>query len=71
MVAQHIANGMYGMILVEPEEGLPKVDHEFYVMQGEIYTEQAFGAKGLVEESYDKLIASVRSTSSSTAAPMP
>jgi len=56
MVAQHIANGMYGLILVEPEEGLPKVDHEFYVMQGEIYTEQAFGTKGLVEESYDKLV---------------
>jgi nitrite reductase (NO-forming) len=37
-VAQHIANGMYGLILVEPEEGLPKVDREFYVMQGEIYT---------------------------------
>src|SRR3546814_5863263 len=36
MVAQHIANGMYGMILVEPEEGLPAVDREFYVMQGEI-----------------------------------
>ena len=46
MVAQHIANGMYGLILVEPEGGLPKVDHEFYVMQGEIYTEQAFGTKG-------------------------
>lgn len=56
MVAQHIANGMYGMILVEPEGGLPKVDHEFYVMQGEIYTEQAFGTKGLVEESYEKLV---------------
>jgi nitrite reductase, copper-containing len=56
MVAQHIANGMYGMILVEPEGGLPKVDHEFYVMQGEIYTEQPFGTAGLVEESYDKLI---------------
>ena len=38
MVAQHIANGMYGLILVEPEEGLPPVDREFYVMQGEIYT---------------------------------
>ena len=36
MVAQHIANGMYGLILVEPEGGLPEVDHEFYVMQGEI-----------------------------------
>lgn len=55
-VAQHIANGMYGLILVEPEEGLPKVDHEFYVMQGELYTEQAHGTKGQLDESYDKLI---------------
>ncbi len=55
-VAQHIANGMYGLILVEPEEGLPKVDHEFYVMQGELYTEQAHGTKGHLGESYDKLI---------------
>ncbi len=56
MAAQHIANGMYGLILVEPEGGLPKVDHEFYVMQGEIYTEQKFGAKGELTESYDKLM---------------
>jgi nitrite reductase (NO-forming) len=42
-VAQHIANGMYGLILVEPEGGLPPVDREFYVMQGEIYTEEPFG----------------------------
>jgi len=56
MAAQHIANGMYGMILVEPEGGLPKVDHEFYVMQGEIYTEQKLGAKGGLTESYDKLL---------------
>ena len=54
MAAQHIANGMYGLILVEPEGGLPKVDHEFYVMQGEIYTEQKLGAKGELTESYDK-----------------
>jgi nitrite reductase (NO-forming) len=54
--AQHIANGMYGMILVEPEGGLPKVDREFYVMQGEIYTEQKLGAKGELTESYEKLI---------------
>ena len=46
MVAQHIANGMYGLILVEPEGGLPKVDREFYVMQGEIYTEQAYRHEG-------------------------
>jgi nitrite reductase (NO-forming) len=57
MVAQHIANGMYGMILVEPEAGLPKVDHEFYVMQGEIYTEQTKGEKGELTESLDKLLA--------------
>ena len=57
MAAQHIANGMYGMILVEPEGGLPKVDREFYVMQGEIYTEQNLGSKGELTESYDKLLA--------------
>jgi nitrite reductase (NO-forming) len=56
MAAQHIANGMYGLILVEPEGGLPKVDREFYVMQGEIYTEQPFGRKGEATESYDKLM---------------
>jgi nitrite reductase (NO-forming) len=56
MAAQHIANGMYGLILVEPEGGLPKVDQEFYVMQGEIYTEQKYGAKGVLTESYDKLM---------------
>lgn len=57
MAAQHIANGMYGMILVEPERGLPKVDHEYYVMQGEIYTEQANGTKGQLTQSIDKLLA--------------
>jgi nitrite reductase (NO-forming) len=56
MVAEHIANGMYGLILVEPAEGLPKVDHEFYVMQGEIYTDQAFGQHGSQEFSVEKLL---------------
>jgi nitrite reductase (NO-forming) len=56
MAAQHIANGMYGLILVEPEGGLPKVDHEFYVMQGEIYTNEAFGTAGELTESFDKLM---------------
>lgn len=55
-VAEHISSGMYGLILVEPEEGLTPVDHEFYVMQGEIYTEEAFGTPGLLTHSYDKLI---------------
>jgi nitrite reductase (NO-forming) len=56
MVAQHIANGMYGMILVEPEEGLPPVDREFYVMQGEVYTNEAFGSTGLLTENLDALL---------------
>ena len=42
----HIANGMYGLILVEPEGGLPKVDREFYVMQGELYTSARLGIPG-------------------------
>jgi len=56
MVAQHIANGMYGLILVEPEGGLPKVDHEFYVMQGELYTEEELGTKGELTESVERLL---------------
>ena len=46
-VPMHMANGMYGMILVEPKQGLAKVDREFYVMQSEFYTKGAFGEKGL------------------------
>lgn len=45
-VGVHIANGMYGLILVEAEEGPPPVDHEFYVMQGEFYTRGEFGEPG-------------------------
>jgi len=56
MVAEHIANGMYGLILVEPEEGLPHADHEFYVMQGEIYTDSPFGQHGSQEFSVEKLL---------------
>jgi nitrite reductase (NO-forming) len=56
MVAEHIANGMYGLILVEPEQGLPHVDREFYVMQGEIYTDVAYGQRGSAEFSVEKLL---------------
>lgn len=56
MVAEHIANGMYGLILVEPEEGLPPVDREFYVMQGELYTNEAFGSTGLLTENVPALL---------------
>lgn len=55
-VGMHIANGMYGLILVEPEEGLPKVDKEFYVMQGDFYTEGSYGDGGLQAFSLEKAI---------------
>jgi nitrite reductase (NO-forming) len=56
MVAHHIANGMYGLILVEPEGGLPAVDREFYVMQGEIYSDLALGETGQAVVDVDKLL---------------
>jgi nitrite reductase (NO-forming) len=46
-VGMHIANGMYGLILVEPEGGLPAVDKEYYVMQGDFYTQGKYGEQGL------------------------
>lgn len=46
-VSTHSAHGQYGLILVEPKEGLPKVDKEFYVMQGELYTAGNLGRKGM------------------------
>jgi nitrite reductase (NO-forming) len=46
-VPMHIGNGMYGLILVEPKEGMPVVDREYYVMQGEFYTTGKYGAEGL------------------------
>jgi nitrite reductase (NO-forming) len=55
-VAHHITNGMYGLIVVEPEGGLPEVDREFYVMQGELYTAQAFGTPGHLSFDYDAML---------------
>lgn len=46
-VPDHIANGMYGVVLVEPEGGLSKVDREFYLMQSEFYTSDPKDAKKL------------------------
>ncbi len=53
-VPMHVANGMYGLILVEPKEGLPPVDREFYVVQGDIYTAGKFGEEGLQPFDQDK-----------------
>jgi len=46
-MAVHMAHGMYGLILIEPKEGLSPVDKEFYVMQGELYTTGSVGRRGL------------------------
>ena len=40
----HIANGMFGMVIVEPKGGLPKVDQEFAFVQSEWYLGAAGGA---------------------------
>ena len=55
-IPTHIANGMYGLIVVEPRKPLPKIDREFYLMQGELYTEGKLGKKGLQELSKKKLL---------------
>lgn len=55
-VGMHIANGMYGLILVEPKEGLPEVDREYYIMQSEFYTEGNYGAPGLQPFSQAKAV---------------
>lgn len=57
-VPAHIANGMYGLIVVEPAGGLRPVDREFYIMQGEVYADlrpyqkghAAFDGEGLWQE---------------------
>jgi copper-containing nitrite reductase len=50
-VGYHISNGMYGLMLVEPKNGLPKVDKEYYVMQGDIYTEKPVAGEKVLEAS--------------------
>jgi nitrite reductase (NO-forming) len=55
-VPTHIANGMYGLIVVEPKEGLNPVDKEFYVMQGDFYTKGSFGQLGHQEFDLNKLL---------------
>ncbi len=55
-VPLHIANGMYGLILVEPAGGLSKVDKEYYIVQSEFYTEKPYGTQGLQTFSQEKAL---------------
>lgn len=55
-VGMHIGNGMYGLILVEPREGLPKVDREYYVCQGDFYTKGRNGDPGLQPFDMEKAV---------------
>ena len=55
-VGMHVANGMYGLILIEPPGGLPKVDKEYYVMQGDFYTTGKYREKGLQPFDMEKAI---------------
>lgn len=47
-VSTHNSHGQYGLILIEPLEGMPEVDREFYLVQGELYTQGKLGKQGLV-----------------------
>jgi len=58
-VGMHIANGMYGLILVEPVGGLPPVDKEYYVMQGDFYTQGGYGEEGLQAFSMQKALTEI------------
>ncbi len=55
-VGMHIGNGMYGLILVEPKDGLAKVEREYYVMQGDFYTKGKYGEQGTQPFSMEKAI---------------
>lgn len=55
-VGMHVANGMYGLILVEPPQGLEPVDHEYYVMQGDFYTTGKYREKGAQAFDMEKAI---------------
>ena len=55
-VGMHIANGMYGLIYVQPEKQLSKVDHEYYIFQSDFYTKGKNGDKGLQQFSQEKAV---------------
>jgi nitrite reductase (NO-forming) len=55
-VPMHIANGMYGLVVVEPPQGLPPVDREYYVAQGDFYTSGTYHEPGLQSFDMQKML---------------
>jgi FtsP/CotA-like multicopper oxidase with cupredoxin domain len=49
----HISHGMYGLLYVEPEGGLPIVDREYAVMQSEFYVDPPEKGTNLATTAYD------------------
>ena len=56
MIPYHLSHGMYGLMVVEPPGGWPKVDREFYVMQGDIYLKEDPAQSGVHEAAVDKMV---------------
>jgi nitrite reductase (NO-forming) len=56
MIPYHLSHGMYGLMVVEPPGGWPKVDREFYVMEGDIYLKGDPTQSGVHEAAVDKLV---------------
>jgi len=56
MIPYHLAHGMYGLMVVEPPGGWPKVDKEFYVMEGDVYLKGYPALSGVHEAAVDKMV---------------
>jgi nitrite reductase (NO-forming) len=56
MIPYHLAHGLYGLMVIEPQDGWLKVDREFYVMQGDFYLTGDPAQSGQHEASVDKMI---------------
>jgi nitrite reductase (NO-forming) len=56
MIPYHLGHGLYGLMVVEPPGGWPKVDREFYVVQGDFYLAGDPAQQGVHEAVVDKMV---------------
>ncbi|WP_331715953.1 cupredoxin domain-containing protein [Tessaracoccus coleopterorum] len=54
-MSAHIAAGMHGAVIIDPEGGLPKVDREYVVVQSEVFTTQAVTAAEATDVQADRI----------------